>query len=134
MAYINSKTGCVATGTAGKDCEYKEVGEKQTPLIKFSLAVGKDDAGNTTWFNCQAWNPVAKRFKNIIKKGEIYLVFGAWESREHEGKTYSTLNVNFLSELKNGNGPTVAPASDLVASMSDVIISTEDADDVELPF
>lgn len=97
--FIHTKTGCFAVGTAGKNGEYKEVGEKKSSLLKFSLAVGKDDKDQTIWFDCQAWNPVAKRFKDRIKKGEVYQVSGIWESREYNGKTLRTLVIQFINEL-----------------------------------
>jgi len=119
--YLNSKTGCVAVGHAGKDGEYSVVGDKSTPLLKFSLAVAKDEVGQGVWFNCQAWNPVASRYKGKIRKGEVYQVFGTWENREHNGKTYSTLIVQFIGEM-------VKTADDAIIQSDDVL------DESELPF
>ena len=130
--YITSKTGCIACGAAGNQSEFKTVGEKNTPLLKFSLAVGKKEDDETQWFNCQAWNPIATRFKDAIKKGEIYQVMGIWESREYEGKTYHTLTVQFIQALadmksqsnNSSQNPDIPP---------DFFIDTELNDD-DLPF
>jgi single-stranded DNA-binding protein len=93
--YMNSKTGCIAAGGINNP-EFKLVGEKQTALLKFSLAVGKDESGSTIWFNCQAWNPIASHFSEKLKKGDRYIVAGTWENREYNGKTYHTLIVDAL--------------------------------------
>jgi len=105
--YINHKTGCIAVGTVGSDAEYKKVGNKNTPLINWNMAVGKKDNGETLWFSCKAWNPIATRFNGFIKKGDVVQVFGVWEKREYNNNTYYTLMCQFISILdspaKNGN-------------------------------
>lgn len=97
--YVNNKTGCFAIGGSKDNGTYKEIGDKRTPLLEFSLAVGKDEHGNITWFNCKAWNPIASRFRGRIFKGEKYLVSGTWEKREHNGKDYYTLVVDFIADM-----------------------------------
>lgn len=98
--YVNNKSGCIAIGGSKDSGTYKEIGEKKTPVLEFSLAVGKDDAGNTMWFDCKAWNPVASRFKDKLIKGEKYFVSGTWESREYNEKTYYTLVVDFMISME----------------------------------
>jgi single-stranded DNA-binding protein len=98
--YINTKTGCIAAGGINNP-EVRLVGEKKTPLFKFSIAVGKKPDGTTMWINCQAWNPIAINLGSHIKKGERWFVAGIWESREYvdkigEVKTSNTLTVDAL--------------------------------------
>jgi len=99
--FINSKTGTIATGRSTKNGEYKEIGEKNTPVLEFSLCVGNDENGNPIFRNCKAWNPIATRFKDRIIKGEKYLVAGTWEKREYNGKDYLTLVVDFIADMTN---------------------------------
>jgi len=127
--YTNLKTGCRAIGRAGGDGEYRTVGDKNTPLLTFSLAVGKGDTGDTLWFSCQAWNPVAERFRNRIRKGEVYAVDGVWQSREHNGKTYHTLVVEWIEDMeKSQRIPERNDLPDYAADVDDVL------DESELPF
>jgi len=126
--YINTKTGCVAAGFAARDGEYSELGDKRTPVLKFSLAVGKDANDETIWFNCQAWNPAATRFKHRIKKGETYAVFGTWERREHNGKTYHTLNVQYIGDMAKTGESNTAGTGAFIDKSDDVL------DESELPF
>lgn len=97
--YINHKTGCLATGGSKDNGTYKELGDKKTPILEFSLAVGKDEQGGTKWINCKAWEPIASRFRNRIKKGEKYLISGGWEKREYNGNDYYTLVVDFIVDM-----------------------------------
>jgi hypothetical protein len=83
-------------GAAGKDAEFKHVGEKNTALTSFSLAVGKDAEGITKWAECAAWQKVSSMASGI-KKGDIVLAIGTIKTREYEGKTYNTLNCEFVS-------------------------------------
>lgn len=99
--YINSKTGCIAVGNSKDNGTYKEIGEKKTPLLEFSLAVDKDENDKTVWFNCKVWNPLAKRFREKLKKGEPVVIFGKWETRKSAGKDYSTLVGQYLAVTKD---------------------------------
>lgn len=128
MAYINAKTGCFASGTAGKDAEFSEVGEKQTPKLTFSIAVGKNEDGSTKWFNCQVWRKLAEYGNAIsIEKGDSVAVFGKWESNEYNGKIYHNLVVEWLDKMALNATHSSSPIS-AIAEISD------DMDDDDLPF
>jgi len=133
MGYITGKNGCIAWGAAGDDGEYKKVGAKNTPILNFSIAGGKDASGKTVWFKCQAWNPIASRFKDGIKKGETYFLCGEWESRDYQGKTYHTLSVKFISDMQKAPETAAivsAVAEETEASFEEMPIGDED----DLPF
>lgn len=83
-----------ATGRIGKDAEVRQAGEHT--VTQFSIASTKKfkDKEITTWLNCQKWN--AGRLTEFLTKGTKVEVTGELEIREHEGKYYTTLNVQEL--------------------------------------
>lgn len=90
-----SKTVVLLVGAAGKDAELKHVGDKNTPVCKFSLAVGKDEEDKTVWADCDAWQKLSS-YAAGIKKSDIVLAIGTIKSREYNGKTYNTLECDFV--------------------------------------
>ena len=77
--YITTKSGTIVAGRVNK-VEYKEVGEKKTPIIEFSIPIdiiGADGNKETKWFNCQAFNPIATRFRGKLNKGDSVLIRGS---------------------------------------------------------
>lgn len=84
-------------GAAGKDAEFKHVGDKNTALTTFNLAVGKDAEDKTKWAECNAWTKLSS-YAVGIKKGDIVLAIGTIKSNasESNGKTYNTLNCEFV--------------------------------------
>ena len=85
-------------GNLGKDCEVRKVGENN--VVSFSLAVTEKykDKESTIWFNCQKWN--AEKIAEYLKKGAKVYVEGKMQEREHEGKTYWSVNVDNLEIVK----------------------------------
>ena len=81
---------CVA-GTCTKDAELKYVGEKQTPMCTFSLAVGKRQDTTTIFANCKAWRSLAVQASQVHKGDSVFAV-GEIEENEYNGKTYRTLS------------------------------------------
>jgi len=99
--YINLKGGSVVAGNTTKDPDYKLVGDKQTPLFKLSVAIGKDENGESMYADIAAWKNLAERLKDCgIKKGDPIAAFGTWSKRDAgNGKTYWTFNADFVSIL-----------------------------------
>jgi hypothetical protein len=99
--YINSKGGSVVAGNATKDPEYKLVGDKRTPLFKLSLAIGKDESGESLYADVAAWRNLAEYLNGCgIKKGDPAVAFGTWSKRDGgNGKIYWTFNADFVSVL-----------------------------------
>lgn len=85
---------CVA-GTCTKDAELKYVGEKQTPMCTFSLAVGKRQDTTTIFANCKAWRSLAINASQV-HKGDAVFAVGSIEEHEYEGKIYKTLVLDYF--------------------------------------
>lgn len=77
------------------DPELKRIGEKETPVVNFTVAVqgrGKDAPAN--FINCVAWASTAEFLAKYFEKGSPIAIQGRLESRSFEnkegGKTYRT--------------------------------------------
>lgn len=101
--WINSKSGSVVAGNATKDPEYKCVGSKKTSLLKLSIAIGKDEQGNNTYADIAAWGKLAERLNELcVRKGDPIAAFGVWAKKDSNGKTYWTLNADYVCAFGNG--------------------------------
>ena len=54
---------------------------------------GWGDNKNTVWLDCSLWGDRGERVAQYITKGSQLGVSGELGTREHDGKTYVTLNV-----------------------------------------
>jgi single-stranded DNA-binding protein len=100
--WINTKTGSIIAGNATKDAEFKLVGEKKSPLLKISTAIGKDERGDTKYAEIAAWNRLARKLSEYgIKKGDPVTAFGSWESNTKGGKTYWTFRADDVVAFNN---------------------------------
>ena len=98
--YINSKGGSVIAGNATKDPEYKLVGDKQTPLFKLSIVIGRDEQDSVMYADIAAWSKLAEYLNGCgIRKGDPLAAFGTWSKREVREKVYWTFNADFVSVL-----------------------------------
>jgi len=110
MQFTGRNGDTIASGTATKDAEYKTVGEHNTPVVSFSLAVnarGTDGA----YANCKAFGDRLAEVARIIKKGDKVFVSGHIESREYNGKTYTDTNCDFVSVIGESGVSNAPPAS-----------------------
>lgn len=74
-------------GFLSNDAEYKQVGNKQSSLTKFSVNVGKKPgADKPTWVNCQCWHETARAAASL-KKFDVVMCFGHIEQ-----STYTAQN------------------------------------------
>lgn len=126
-------------GTLPRDAEYREVGEKQTPLCKFGLKVGEREADGgereAIWCNCTCWRKTADAAAGFCK-GDT--VFAVGEIREH---TYQDREGNdavskelvcegvFLMGYPAGRAIQEAPAAAGLPADFEEIVSDDD-----LPF
>ncbi len=116
-------------GNSTRDAEVSFVGEKQTPLTKFSLAIGKDKEDKGIFVECAAWQRLAYCACDI-KKGDIVMAIGKIEEREYNEKTYKTLRVEWV----DFKGKTQhVPPSPQMADVTPSIFGQEESED-ELPF
>lgn len=85
-------------GRIGSDPE--KVGKSDNKGLKFRMATnqrGKNDQGewvdkNTSWWSVKAWNGLAERSVDILKKGQSVIVTGviyeqSWKDAEGNNKT-----------------------------------------------
>ena len=83
-----------------KDCELRQVGNKQTTLCTFCLGVQVDKERDTVFMDCTAWGKKGEVLGKYIKKGSNLFVEGRLESSSWEDKktgqkrTKLTCNVN----------------------------------------
>ena len=120
----------IVIGNATKDAEMKLVGEKQTPVTSFGLAVGKRQDTTTIFANCKAWRHLAT-YASGIRKGDTVIVSGKIETREWNGKEYTDLNAEWLNVL-----PKIATMQDPFTQLADKADQFEELEDDggELPF
>ena len=94
------------TGNLGKDCRVGQAGS--STVCNFNVAV-KSGFGNneqTLWVDCALWGKQAEsKLPDYLLKGQKVAVSGELGSREHEGKTYLTCNVNSI-DLTGDKGAT----------------------------
>lgn len=76
------------SGTCTRAPELRYVGEKQSAMTKFSLAVGKNQDTTTKYANCICWRAVAVHASHI-QKGDPVTAFGTIQTREYNGKEYN---------------------------------------------
>lgn len=96
------------TGNLGRDCRTGEV--SGTAVCNFAVAVksGFGDHEQTLWVDCALWGKqAASKLPDYLLKGQQVAVSGELGTKEHEGKTYLTLNVNSISLVgsKGDNSP-----------------------------
>lgn len=127
----------MVAGFLTRDAEYKVVGEKKTPLVKLGAAVGKRPDTTTIFCDIAAWRGLAE-YARTAKKGDAIAAVGHIETHEYDGKTYSTLNADWL----NVAAPQQSSAAAFMAGMEklsagapvDVQFTELSEDDGDLPF
>lgn len=82
------------------------------PVTSWSLAVdvGFGENKQTLWLDCAGWGERYGKLADYIKKGDRLGVTGEIGTREHDGKTYVTLNVRDVTLLGDKKGD-ARPAS-----------------------
>lgn len=83
-----------AIGRVGRDAvtRYTQAGK---PVTGWALAVDKGwgDNKQTVWLDCSLWGERGEKIAQHITKGSQLGVTGEIGTREHDGKTYVTLEV-----------------------------------------
>lgn len=64
-------------------------------------AQNPNERGEAIWTNCRAWHNLARYAANI-KKGDTVFCIGKTETSEYNGKTYKTLNCEYVSIMGKG--------------------------------
>lgn len=88
---INS---CTFKGRIGRDAVTRYT-QAVKPATAFPMAVdiGWGDNKSTLWLDCTIWGERGEKLAPHLVKGSQPTVIGELGTREHEGKTYITLNV-----------------------------------------
>ena len=60
-------------GTVVRDAEIKLVGEKQSALLKFGVAIGKRQDTTTIFVNCVCWRSLATSLVGVTERGQCCL-------------------------------------------------------------
>ncbi|WP_293705998.1 single-stranded DNA-binding protein [Stenotrophomonas sp. UBA7606] len=134
-----------AIGRVGRDAvtRYTQAGK---PVTGWALAVDKGwgDNKQTVWLDCSLWGERGEKLAQHITKGSQLGVTGEIGTREHDGKTYVTLDVRDVTlvggkqEGNGGGSNSGAPARQRPARATDSVPSaaetaSEFADD-DIPF
>lgn len=109
----------------GKDAVVRYAGDADKPVTGFTAAFdcGWGDKKTTVWLDCSAWGERYKKLADYLLKGTLVLVEGNLGTREHDGKTYITLEVTEIkltgkgeskprNENKGGGGSTPPSRND----------------------
>lgn len=99
----------ILSGRTGKAGELRRT-QSGDPVLSFSIAVddGYGENKSTMWFDCSVWGKRATALEPHIGKGTALTVVGDLGRREHDGKTYFTVNVRELT--LQGGKPESQPA------------------------
>lgn len=115
---LSDKQSFMVCGYVARDAETRTTQTGKT-LTTWSVAAAKtkkeDGSFETMWTNCQAWHDTARSAASI-RKGDTVLCIGRLETREHEGKTYKNLVVEFFCKMPTVMETAVPAATSAAAS------------------
>lgn len=76
----------IICGILAKDADYRQVGQKNSSLTKFSVKVGERiGSGEAIWVNCVCWHSVARATMNL-KKLDVVMCVGKIEQNNYTAK------------------------------------------------
>jgi single-strand DNA-binding protein len=127
-------------GRIGKDAVLRHTGNGKA-VLGWSLAIDKGwgDNKQTVWLDCALWGDRGEKLADKILKGDRLGVAGELGTREHDGKTYITLDVREVTLLSgkpeqgNAGGPVKshgAPRQQRQARNEESQPATFDDDDI----
>jgi single-strand DNA-binding protein len=129
----------VIAGNIGKDAEVRNAGQNRVTGWTVAVDDGWGDNKTTIWFDCNWWGQRGEKVAQYITKGGKITVSGELSKREHEGKTYLTVNVTDVTLQSkadgggNSGGYDSGPSSGGYGSGSRDPAPSRDLDD-EIPF
>ena len=80
-------------GTIGRDAEIREAGERRVTGWPVAVDDGWGDKKTTMWFDCNWWGQRGEKVAPYLTKGGKVTVTGELKTREHNGKTYMSVEV-----------------------------------------
>ena len=81
-------------GNIGKTAEIRSAGQNKVTGWTVAVDDGWGENKSTIWFDCNWWGQRGEKVAQYIQKGGKITVCGELSKREHEGKTYLTVNVS----------------------------------------
>ena len=96
------KTICIA-GTIGKSAEIRSAGQNKVTGWSVAVEDGWGANKSTIWFDCNWWGARGEKVAQYIQKGGKITVSGEMSTREHNDKTYITVNVSDVT-LQGSSG------------------------------
>lgn len=97
----------IITGNITKDAVQRKTQGGDT-VTSFAVAVNDRRTKEAMFFDCSLWGVRGEKVAQYLTKGTTVSVIGDLGRREHEGKTYITVNVSELTLA--GGGERRAPA------------------------
>lgn len=129
----------IISGFVARDAEMKTSQNGKT-YTKWSVKGGEKpsqtqgERGEAIWINCIAWHDMA-RYAGQIKKGDTVMAVGRIETSEYEGKTYKTLNAEYISIMGKGAAQVSTTATAPQQTDNNVLAEYEEIlGDGDLPF
>lgn len=113
----------IVAGFVAKDSEMKTTQTNKTYTTFSVKVVTKPSAvegerGEAIWTNCKAWHDLARYAANI-KKGDTVLAIGKIETSDYQGKTYKTLNCEYINIMGKAAAPAQAATAPAEIPMSE---------------
>lgn len=88
------------TGNITRDAVQRKAGKDN--VTSFSVAVNDHRTKEAVFFDCSYWGVRGEKVAQYLTKGTTVSVMGELGRREHEGKTYITINVSELTLAGGG--------------------------------
>jgi len=116
-------------GRIGRDAVTRHTANGK-PVTGWAMAIetGFGDNKQTTWLDCSLWGDRGEKVAAYIVKGDRIGVCGEIGTREHDGKTYVTLNVRDITLLGGKKDKPAESRSDPQKAVVD------DFEDSSIPF
>ena len=121
------------TGRLGKDSVLRRTNNGD-PVLGFSVAVDNGYGQNKTtmWFDCSLWGKRGESLSQYLLKGTKVTAVGEFDMREHNGKSYPTVNVQTI-EFDNPQNASRQPADEQQSMYQSGAATNHDLDD-DIPF
>lgn len=89
------------SGNITKDAVLRRT-QSGEPVTGFSVAVNDARTKSALFFDCSLWGKRGDALTTYLKKGTKVSVCGDLGTREHDGKTYLTVNVSEVTLMGGG--------------------------------
>ena len=119
-------------GTIGRDAEIRDAGERRVTGWSVAVDDGWGQNKSTMWFDCNWWGKRGEALSPHINKGNKITVTGELKTREHNGKTYMSVEVSDVT--LQGGKPQDSQNSGYDGPARQAPASQGSAMDDEIPF